>query len=314
TVIEDDGIDFFHLAPADERRAIGPLRVDLRVDRTDATYRGLPIGAGHATAYLDPDKARYVLHEMRFETVGGVTELWGRVGWQAHDAQDADSRAGGWYAFAQGEFEDLDLEQLTRTLRPEEEPILGRINGGATVTTPLHNWSRAFGRGELALRESDLANIPLISVLYDLVNVNWFNREVAGKGEAQFRVENGVVVFDRFHYTNRGTQIELALRIADIWQGAESPIEGYALVSVTPLPDIELLEMVNRAVAELQAGATTALLGGTLRNPEARPMLFHALQDEVRRLLVGAEYEEPAVNRPADPETETETEAETAPE
>lgn len=293
-----------HLAPTDERRAVGPLRVDLRIDRTDATYRDLPLGAGHATAFLDPDRRRYVLHEMRLETVGGVADLWGRVTWQPDSSPDADGatdgqgRSGNWHLFVQGALENIDLAMLTRALRgEEEEPIIGRIDASATVTTPLREWSHAFGQGRLAMRESDIANVPLISILYDLVNVNWFAREPAGQGEARFRVEDGAVVFDRFHYTNRGTQIDLAMRIANLWQGPESAVDGYALVSATPLPDIELLEMINRAVSELQAGVTTARIGGTLGDPVAQPMLFQALQSEIGRLLIGAQYEEPAVNR-----------------
>lgn len=295
------------LGPTDHRRAIGPIRLDVTLRETEVAYRELPIGAGALTAYFDPDRDRYVLHESSLDVAGGRLSLWGRI--SRHPGppptpRDPSDRGGTWYAFAQGGLDALDLELLTTHLLPEGPPILGRLSGSATLSTPLDDWSSAFGRGELNLRNSDIAGVPIFSMLYDLMNVRFLDPQPEGEGEARFRVDGGELVFDRFQYSNRGTHLELAGRVTDIWAGDESPIEGLAVASLSPLPDILMLDVVNRALALLQTDVTTVQLDGTVREPRARPVPFRGVQQTLGRILGGAEYEPPDTEYEADEEIE----------
>ncbi len=273
------------LAPTDDPHPIGPLQLTLQLNQTGATYRGLPLGVGKATAYLDPEPAnhqpRYVLHDMKVQAAGGELDLWGRVSWHDHATAEQNTSeqrgsepadAGGrWYVFAKGKAKQFDLKMVTQTLRPQAEPMLGRVDAEATVISPLEDWSVASGHGSMSLTKSDLANLPIISLLYDLANVRFGKQKPEGEGEARFRVEDGLLVFDRFHYTNRGTQIELAGKVQDIWAGDASPIRGYAMVSVAPLPDVALLDTINKALSQLQTDAIVVRIDGTLAEPKRIP-------------------------------------------
>ena len=325
------------VGPADERRAIGPVRVSLRLNPAEATYRGLALGSGRATAYLDPARQRYVLHDLTLHGLGGTLNLWGRA--SRHPGRAAPSRAAAapttqpapmhehalddeaanntnnanaqnagaravsgehdWYVYVQGGATQLDLARLTERLGGMSDPIAGRVDGQVTVMTPLHDWSSALGRGRLKLRESDLGDLPVFSILYDLMNVRIGEDKPTGRGDARFRIEQGTLVFDRFHYVNRGTQIELAGRLDDLWAGESSPIRGYALLSVTPLPDIELLETFNEALTTLQADVTTVYLAGTLGEPTYQLVPFKGVQDLLSRVLSGSRYE-PATTQPGE--------------
>lgn len=290
------------VGPTDHRRAIGPVRLDLELTESDATYRRLPIGTGRLTAYLDPERQRYVLHESSLEVAGGTASLWGRLSWRDFGA--FGPHRGGWYAFVQGEIADMDLGAVTRELRPDAEPFFGRFTGEATLSTPLHDWSQAFGRGQFTLRESDIAHVPIFSVLYDVMNVRFLDPSPDGDGEVRVRVDGGDLVFDRFRYANRGTHFELAGRVSDLWAGGEGTIEGVAAVSVSPLPDILLLDWINQALALFQTDVTTARIDGTVAEPRVRVVPFRGIQRTLQSVVVGGRYEAPETEFEAEDEIE----------
>ncbi|MEX0653325.1 MAG: hypothetical protein WD534_01325 [Phycisphaeraceae bacterium] len=266
--------------PTNDRRALGPLRAELTLEASDATFRDLPIGDGHAVAYLDRD--RLVLQNLMVEAMGGHIGAWGRVSEQAGER----------FVFASGWLTNLDLAMISEATRPDEEPLLGRLSANVSLSAPLADRRNVFGSGSVTLRESDIGAIPLISVLYDLANIALVGREPEGRGQGQFRFEEGAVLVERFFYQNRGLTIRLSGRVQDMWQGLDSPFEGVASLSLAPLPDVELLEVLNEAFTALQADMTTARLTGRINDPDPPQIVpFRGVWDAVRRVMGRSERE-----------------------
>lgn len=261
------------MSRTDSPRAVGPIQAQLTITASDASFRGLPLGQGSATAYFDQD--RFVLHEAQLEALGGKMQMWGRI----------SEHFGQWYLFASGGAENLDLGLLTSTLWPGRPAILGQVGGEVTINTAVHDWNMAIGKGSLTLRDSDLGNIPLFSALYDLINIRIGDASPQGWGDARFRVEDGVLLFERFHYANRGGQLQLFGRVADIWKGLESPVSGYAIVSVKPLPDVQLLNVLNEALVAIQKEITSVRVGGTMNEPEVRVVPLVGMLESVGRMF-----------------------------
>lgn len=255
------------------QRAIGPTRITATFDATDVVYRELPVGEGRMVLFLDPP--RFVLHRVNFDVAGGHLSLWGRVTPREQER----------FVYAHAAARNLDLRQISSALAPEDEPVLGKLGGELTVSTAVGQWEDAFGRGSMTLRDSDLATIPLFSELYNLVNLSITRREPEGEGEAHFRVEAGEIVFDRFRYDNRGFHVRLFGRVLDIWQGLDSPITGYAIPSLQPLPDVELLNVVTGALAAFQSEFLPQRIRGTLNEPRLTPAPLRGFRSALGQIL-----------------------------
>ncbi|MFA9477704.1 hypothetical protein ACERK3_05280 [Phycisphaerales bacterium AB-hyl4] len=262
------------VAPTHSGRALGPLQLELVSSASEARLQDLPIGDGRATVYIDRD--RLVLQNLMFEAMGGQIGAWGRV---------SDHR-GEQFVFASGWLTDLDMEMISETLRPDEAPLLGRLSADVSLSTPVHDWQNVFGTGSVTLRDSDIGTIPLISVLYDVLNIALIGREPEGRGQGTFRFEEGTVLIERFLYHNRGAAIRLSGRAMDMWEGLDSRFRGVASLSLAPLPDVEVLEVLNEAFTALQADATTVRLTGRINNPDTPQVVpFRGVFDAVRRVL-----------------------------
>jgi hypothetical protein len=285
------------IEPTTDPHALGPLRLNVSLQPDDAGYGSIGLGPSELTAYYvdgDPEKAddtdrrRLVLESLSSQLAGGEVTIWGRL----------SRHAGRWQLFASSKIEGLNLEPLTRTFMPQREPIAGIINvPEANLVTELkqdgppdenlrQTLRHLHGRGSIEVNQSDFADIPLFALFYDLFNLNIGDDTPEGTGEAAFRLEEGQLVFERLQYKNRGVQVRLlGLVIGDVLKAGHSPIRGYALASLNPLPDIEAFEMINDAISTLQTEVTTLELYNTLANPKHRTIVLDDLGSSVGALL-----------------------------
>jgi len=275
------------VGPAPEKHPRGPFRLRVTLSPgEDAAYDAIPLGETTVTLYyVNPE--RIVLNSFQSRVAGGDVTVWGRL----------SRHVGNWHLFASGEVDKLQLQPVIATFLPGRE-IVGLIDvTEATLITrlaldgpPRENLRRTLrslhGRGAATVTQSDFAAIPLFSVFYDVLNLNIGTRVPAGAGETAFRFEEGRLLLENLRYENRGMRLRLlGLSIQDLLKGGESPIRGYALASLNPLPEIEAFEMINKAISTFQAGVTTVRLTNTLAEPKTVPVVFTGLTDSVRALV-----------------------------
>ncbi|MEX0887316.1 MAG: hypothetical protein WD009_12850 [Phycisphaeraceae bacterium] len=256
-----------------------------------------------------PSLSRVVLEHATLQAVEGQLSLWGRA--VRRPGRQLGTYA--WFGHLDGTADEIDLETLTRALNPDGEPAIGRLSAQMNLAVPLAfdrppvpddapelaqllgalpvdytRWPDAFGRGSLALAESDIANVPLFAGFYGLMNLRLGGRQPDGRGEGRFRVEDGLLLFESFRYHNRGLQINLAGRLHDLWEGGDSELTGYALLSLQPLPDVEFIDVLGDALTALQAGMTSVEFYGTVSKPEYRTIPLQGLRRAIRGIVTGS--------------------------
>lgn len=320
------------LGPSSREHPLGPFQASLELEPAErARYGAIGIGPTTVKAYyVNPDKV--VLERLDTRLAGGRVNLWGRL--SRHDQR--------WQVFASvTRFEDqlgqasnaiarqnpgspvanVQLAPILQTFQPTQEPVVGLIDvPEANLTTELafdrepkqmasHLIRHLHGRGRVKVSQSDFAAVPIFTELYDLMNLSLGQTEPKGEGQTAFRFEGGRLVFENLRYDNRGMRVRiLGLEMRDLMKGGQSPIKGYAIASLNPLPDIDALEMINEAISTLQAGVTSVQMSGTLGKPKVQLTAIANLTDSLSALLGGdspdeqsdaATQSEPNSNAPA---------------
>jgi hypothetical protein len=223
---------------------------------------------------------RLMLQAPSVQLAGGVADLWSMLSW-AHDEPAVQLQA---------VFRDLDLNRVVHMFDPHVGPvpgiISGRLAGGGLLTSP----HRAFGQADIQLAHSDLANLPLMSVLYDTLNLRIGKPEPQGEGRLIARLDGDALEVSRLTYFNRGSDVIARVRIDDIWAGAASPIRGFAVGALRPLKkiDLPLIRDVDEAMEALQAGAASVRIRGTLAEHEIKPIPFAEVAAGVSSAFAGA--------------------------
>src|SRR5690606_11249477 len=88
-------------------------------------------------------------------------------------------------------------------------------------------------------------------------------------------------------YFNRGTDIVASLRIEDIFAGADSPINGFAVGRVRPLRDLGLPFMKNLddILVAVQTGGASVRIRGTLATRRLTPPPLRDIGNALRGLF-----------------------------
>ncbi len=283
-------------APDDSPRAPGPFRIDLELNPRQLVLERLEMGDVLLQAFVDDENDRILLHRGTIDLADGEVSLWGRM----------TKQRGHWFAYGNLQWDELSIDQLISLgdiLDPARDeglpediagtPIPGRLSGRIHTGMPLADWTRASGGGRLSVRDSDFVRIPMFNELYRLMNLRIRAGRAEGRGEARLRLDGPTFRIERLDYTNRGARLNLNLAVLDLRQGTESPIEGYAVGILNPLPDIGLLRDLADAIAAYQGDMTTARIDGRIDAPEVRPIPF-SLFREFTRAVGGAVGVEPA--------------------
>lgn len=262
-------------APNDDPKALEPLQIDVAIETLGGSYRALRFGDARMTVFAGP--TRLFVQESRFDVAGGSADLWLRLSRHGDEP----------FVHLVTDLHGLEVNEFVQSAAPGSDPILGRLSGRAALGGYIHYPHRAFGQGQLTLVESDLANVPFIAMIYNLLNLGSAGRDARGRGVVEFRLEGDTLDLTRLQYFNRGADIIADLSIRNIWLGAESPIEGLAAGAIRPLRDIDLplFSDLDRLVNALQAKAVSVHIGGTLGAVRTSTVPFEEVSGTIVRIL-----------------------------
>jgi hypothetical protein len=264
------------VGPAADRRAPEPLALQLQVQGEEAAYRTISIGGAEINAFFG--ERRTLIDRSTISVADGSMTLFSRL--SRHE--------GARFAHVQTNIDAIDIDQFYRAFAPEEGPLPGRLSGQAAFGGYLEEPHRLFGEARLNLIESDLANLPAIAAVYNLLNLRFGTQEPRGRGEVRVRLEGNALEISRLRYFNRGADIAASLRVEDVRQGGTSPISGVAAGSVRPLRDLDIpLLDVDRMLSGLQTGAASVEIRGTLVERDIRVVPFADISGRLSRILTG---------------------------
>jgi|GEM_PF-2504762 len=262
------------IEPADEPRALEPLRVVAEGAIRQGRLRGGEMGDWSLVAYAGPD--RVVLDRCDWEVLGGRVRLRGAVRPRgnlasSHVIVDANG---------------MDLDQLVHCVTPQAQHIAGKVSANASLMGDGR--LRTFGGNvNVRLSETDLIANTVISTLYHALREKPSDSSPSGYGRAAMHMDGRRVTVDSFYYRNRSIEVRGSGRIADLSLGAASPVDGYAFGVDHPLklPDLFGVKELDRLMAAVQKSAATAEIKGTLGEPEIRLIPLADVGTEVRSFL-----------------------------
>jgi len=262
------------IEPADEPRALEPLRVVAEGAVRQGRFRGGEIGDWSLVAYAGPD--RVVLDRCDWVALGGRVRLRGAVRPRgnlasSHVIIDANG---------------MDLDQLVHCVTPRAQHVAGKVSANASLMGDGR--LRTFGGNvNVQLSETDLIANTVISTLYHALREKPSDSSPSGYGRAAMHVDGRRVTIDSFYYRNQSIEVRGSGRIADLSLGAASPVDGYAFGVDHPLklPDLFGVKELDRLMAVIQKNAATAEITGTLGEPQIKLVPLAAVGNEVRSFL-----------------------------
>jgi len=266
------------ITPSKDKRAPGPVKVDVALAMPGATFGALSIGSINGLLYLGGDDI--TLEKLTTTIADGSIEVWAKL---SHVAGEQLVRLA-------ASFEKLDLNQLARTFRPDSASVPGRISGKLATGGYVELPHRLYGSSTVRITDSDLANIRAFSTVYNALKLGSVEPAPSGYGEAQMNLEGDSLVLRRLIYFNRGTEVRANAVIDDITIGMQSPIRGTAAGAARPLKDVRLpfFSEFDRALATFQSDSALVRIGGTLKTPELQLVPLSSVTAPLRRTLLNA--------------------------
>jgi hypothetical protein len=266
------------VAPANEPRALEPLKLSATLTASGTGYRGIQIGNGFAIGYAGP--SRLVLDRAALEIAGGRLAFWGRTVAHGGTWNTSQFRVAG---------ESLDLNQIVQAVRPHSEEMVGRISGAVDILGDPRRPDTLAGGGALTIDRSDLANSDIIGGVYSVMHVGAAGPAAEGHGRITFRFEKGNAHITEMSYFNRGIQIRAAGNVKDVLDLPNSSIDIVLAGAARPLRDVRLpvVSDVDEIIAVLQSHVTTLRATGTLAEPHMQPVLLEQAGSDLREILLG---------------------------
>lgn len=264
------------ISPAVERHSPGPVMIDIELKPRDAFIGTMAWRDSGLTVFAAP--RRLIVQSSRFSLADGVVTAWGRLSW-THDAPFVHVHSG---------FRDVSLDQVFHVLGDDPRPVPGKLSGEVAIGTYLASPHRAFGQAEVTIRESDLANVPLIAVLYQALRLQIGEQQPLGEGVLRARLDGDRLDITRLTYFNRGVDVISRVRVENIWLGEASPVMGFAVGTLRPLKNrASLLRDVDTMMKVMQSGAGSVEISGTIANHEIKAVPFKNIAASVRSALSG---------------------------
>lgn len=263
------------VGPATDERSLEPLRMEAALTIDGGSHRGMDIGDVRLVGYAGP--RRVMLDRSEIDIAGGTVSFWSRLSW--HGDQP--------FVHVSLETTSLDLEQLVRAADPEIGPTPGRVNGRAAFGGYVHHPHRAYGEAVIALRDSELGRLPVISQLYGLLNLDFGDGQPSGQGVARLRLEGDALQLQRLQYYNRGADVVAHATVENIWQGGKSPIDGVAAAAIRPLKNSRLPfgAELDRVLLAVFTDAASVQVTGTLEDRKVEVVPFSQISDVFQRML-----------------------------
>lgn len=306
------------IAPAEDPRALEPLRVDLVLESYGGSFRGMEVGDATITAFVNYNRAsagadasaekapaaktaagpaaraepapwsrrfRVVLSDSQedpslIRLADGIVRIWGRV---------SPHRSGEVFPTIELTPDRLSLDQIVHAIDPDHDPLPGRISGTIRLFGNPREKERIFGTGHLELTDSDIANVPIFSRLYNAMRLDFTPKQPSGEGSCDLFLEASRLVISNFRYFNRGADARARIEIENIRMLGDSPISGSAVGSLRPFKNLDLPFMadVDEVLNVLQSNVTSVVLYGTVEDQKTRLVPFAELSGAMKSFLLG---------------------------
>jgi hypothetical protein len=279
------------LKPSVDPRPLGKLRLDLTLKSTDAAYRTAGIGDVFVTGYVDgrDDAAmpfsRFVTSDARVDVAGGSITPFVRANLREN---------GPLWTLVQLDLNGLDMAQIAPAAVPQNPPdVVGLVGGQVTVLGDPVEPTRLVASGRLRLTKTDLVRAPVISQMYDLMNVGRGGREPSGRAMVEFRLEKGNLDVSRAYLFNRGIELNAQLTATDLLNWPNTGLDGYAYGTARPLKDVKIpfLADTDAVLSALQGTVTSFVIKGSPADGNygklVRPAAIADLGEGLRNLMLG---------------------------
>jgi hypothetical protein len=267
----------------DDPRALEPHRLRFQLNSEGGHYRSLQIGSSTIFAYFgehrfvfsgSPDE-RSVLY-----LADGEIYPWLRISRPGRD----------YYTLMQFTFERLSLDQMIHAVDPKRKATPGRIAGEATVFGDLRQKDRLTGDASLRVTDSDLVNIPALSLLYNVMNVGTAGSgQAIGHGGAEAHLEQSTLTISNARYFNRGVDAHGNITFGHIFSGPQTTLNGAVVGTSRSFKDLRLplLADADQIFAVLQSAVTTVSIKGTLGKPDISLTNLNDVGQTLKDILIG---------------------------
>ena len=279
------------LGPSTIPRPLGPLQLDLTMSSPNGRWRALSLKSADLTAYYDHPKTkneeRFVLDNSYLTVAGGDIRVFARA--SKHPLNGENGPATEWSLNVDLDGRDIDLNQLVHVNGSDAPDTPGRIETKFTLLGNPADRSKWVGQGSVKLTDTDLADNAVIGTLYQLMSVKIGPKIPSGRGNTEFRMENGNLDITRFYYFNRGIEARGTGRVTDIWRLGDAQLSGFVIGSIRPLKDLKLpfAADLDQILTAFQSGATTVSVAGTVQKPKANIALFSDITQGLRTFILG---------------------------
>ncbi len=213
----------------------------------------------------------------------GRIRVWGRRG--RHAAGNVTQ------THVIADFQRLDINQLVHAVKPEADPMPGRLSGSITIHGNPNEKDQVLGRGRVEITESDLGNVDALALLYQATRLGTATTQPIGSGSLDVSLQASTLSLQNIRYFNRGVEARSSsIEIRDVWDIPRSHVFGYIAGSGRPLKDLKLpfLADVDQIMGVLQQSLPTVKLDGPLEHGgNAHIVPFGEAGDALRRFIVG---------------------------
>lgn len=187
-------------------------------------------------------------------------------------------------------FNNINLDQLTRTVIAKAHPTPGLLSGHLTAVALSNNWHNAIGSGELKITQSNLAGSTIMASVYRLLNVRLNNNKPTGTGEARWRIDGGNAQITYLHYFDRGVEILGAGELDNIWKMPDSTLKGYVIGTVRPFKHfhVPFIPQAKAILNALESSVSSVQVAGTWAHPTTTPVVFKNIGTAIQEIFVNA--------------------------
>ncbi len=267
------------LGPTSGAHPLAPLELQANLSAQKAMLDAIELGSLNVHAFIS-DHA-ILLDRSQLAFAGGTMHLWARVSRHHAGLLSSDTSL---------TFDNINLDQLTRTVIPKARPMPGLLSGHLTAVALSNNWRNAIGSGDLKISQSNLTGSTIMASVYRLMNVSLVNQKPRGTGEARWRIDGGNAQITYLHYFDRGVEILGAGELDNIWSMPQSTLKGYVIGTVRPFKHLHIpfIPQAKAILNALESSVSTVQVAGTWAHPTTTPVVFKNLGIAIKEIFVNA--------------------------
>ena len=274
----------FSIRPSEDRRALGPVEIELKVQPSEMSFRKIVIGDLDLRAYADvksPEAFRLVTDRAALHVAGGVIEPFARL---------SSEPGRGMAQLVTAQFSGIDLGQIGKAVDDDGKEIVGKVSGRVQVYGQTTKLATLAGDATIDITDSDLGNFGPIAFLYNALSVGTAGSSPIGTGNIQLRFSNDVLTIDDATYFNRGVYANAFGPVRGISSGTSAEIDHVIVAgSLQPLRAVKLpfFGDINDTLSALGSSLTTVEVTGVAKEPQMRLVPLNALGETVGKVLLG---------------------------